>query len=405
MNLKRLSQRLSPAGFVLALGLIISPESVSAKVLESIPTDNETLHQPTLLINSAEQVSLLTESSSSSNLNSEESFKVANISKTFSSNGDLENNSHSSPVATPVADEQLATSANSFTSANKFMIADNSISQERVAQSSPMPTQSISIPVEVETPQSASETTAVNIPVIPSVPESNFKPQTESNPSNVIKLEVEKPSLMSNEYSSGNNSLSRARTENVRVMSAMPQESADNTSENSNVVSIVPIQIEYYNPAVGPAVGDMGYPNLPQINSPAPYLPDSQKPFNGYIWPAKGVFTSGYGWRWGRMHRGIDIAAPVGTPIFAAADGEVVFSGWNSGGYGNLVKIRHSDGSMTFYAHNSKLLVRAGQYVTQGQQIARMGSTGFSTGPHLHFEIHPYGTKAVDPIAFLPARR
>jgi murein DD-endopeptidase MepM/ murein hydrolase activator NlpD len=93
--------------------------------------------------------------------------------------------------------------------------------------------------------------------------------------------------------------------------------------------------------------------------------------------------TSGYGWRWGRMHRGIDIAGPVGTPIMAAASGVVVRSGWNSGGYGNLVDIRHADGSMTRYAHNSRLLVREGQQVRQGQQIAEMGSTGFSTGPHV----------------------
>ncbi|MFP4009591.1 MAG: M23 family metallopeptidase, partial [Spirulinaceae cyanobacterium] len=115
-------------------------------------------------------------------------------------------------------------------------------------------------------------------------------------------------------------------------------------------------------------------------------------------------FTSGYGRRWGRMHRGIDIAGPTGTPIVAAASGEIIVAGWNSGGYGNLVDIRHPDGSMTRYAHNSKLLVRKGQWVQQGQQIALMGSTGYSTGPHLHFEIHPNGRGAANPIAYLPGR-
>jgi murein DD-endopeptidase MepM/ murein hydrolase activator NlpD len=105
------------------------------------------------------------------------------------------------------------------------------------------------------------------------------------------------------------------------------------------------------------------------------------------------------------MHRGIDIAAPVGTPILAAAPGVVVTAGWNSGGYGNLVEIQHPDGSLTLYAHNSRILVRRGQDVQQGEQISEMGSTGYSTGPHLHFEVHPSGRGAVNPMAFLPKQR
>jgi murein DD-endopeptidase MepM/ murein hydrolase activator NlpD len=103
------------------------------------------------------------------------------------------------------------------------------------------------------------------------------------------------------------------------------------------------------------------------------------------------------------MHKGIDIAGPIGTPIYAAADGIVTFAGWNAGGYGNLVEIEHPDGSLTLYAHNHRILVREGQNVSQGEQVAEMGSTGFSTGPHLHFEIHPSGQGAVNPIAYLPA--
>ena len=142
-------------------------------------------------------------------------------------------------------------------------------------------------------------------------------------------------------------------------------------------------------------------PALPPLASPEEYLPDNPL-FDGYMWPAKGTLTSGYGWRWGRMHKGIDIAAPIGTPIMAAAPGEVIFAGWNSGGYGNLVKLQHSDGSVTFYAHNNRVLVHNGQKVSQGQLIAEMGSTGRSTGPHLHFEIRPNGTTAINPIARLP---
>ncbi|WP_038027802.1 peptidoglycan DD-metalloendopeptidase family protein [Picosynechococcus sp. NKBG15041c] len=158
-----------------------------------------------------------------------------------------------------------------------------------------------------------------------------------------------------------------------------------------------------YNAMLRLSVGETVTPELPPLASPDNYLPGADV-FAGYIWPAQGTLTSGYGPRWGRMHRGIDIAAPTGTPIFAAASGEVITAGWNSGGYGNLVRIRHADGSVTLYAHNSRLLVRQGQQVKQGQHIAAMGSTGFSTGPHLHFEIHPSGNGATNPMAFLPKR-
>lgn len=146
-------------------------------------------------------------------------------------------------------------------------------------------------------------------------------------------------------------------------------------------------------------------PELPPLPDAEEYLPEApaeSKVFDGYIWPAQGVFTSGYGWRWGRMHQGIDIAAPIGTPIYAAASGEVIYAGWSSSGYGNLVKVKHYNGSITLYAHNNRVLVRRGQKVTQGEHIADMGSTGFSTGPHLHFEIHPYQQGPVNPLAYLP---
>ena len=144
--------------------------------------------------------------------------------------------------------------------------------------------------------------------------------------------------------------------------------------------------------------GDSVALQLPPLPSSEEYLPNA---FDGYQWPAQGVLTSGYGWRWGRLHGGIDIAAPIGTPIFAAASGTVISAGWNSGGYGNLVKLKHTDGSMTLYAHNNRILVSNGQRVSKGEQIAEMGNTGFSTGSHLHFEIHPPSQGAVNPLAFL----
>jgi murein DD-endopeptidase MepM/ murein hydrolase activator NlpD len=140
---------------------------------------------------------------------------------------------------------------------------------------------------------------------------------------------------------------------------------------------------------------------LPPLNSAEDFLPPSMNGLQKYVWPAQGTFTSGYGPRWGRMHRGIDIAAPVGTPVVASAPGVVVTAGWNDGGYGNLVEIRHPDGSLTLYAHNSRIVVRKGEVVNQGELIAAMGSTGRSTGPHTHFEIHPGGRGAVDPMFFL----
>ncbi|MGK7874147.1 MAG: peptidoglycan DD-metalloendopeptidase family protein [Xenococcaceae cyanobacterium] len=171
------------------------------------------------------------------------------------------------------------------------------------------------------------------------------------------------------------------------------------------LIGTAPIEVENYNQMLRTPVGETVGPELPPLSSPDQYLPHSPARFNGYIWPTKGVITSGYGRRWGRMHKGVDIAGPIGTPIISAAPGEVVSAGWNSGGYGNLVKVKHPDGSLTLYAHNSRILVRRGQRVDQGQQIAEMGSTGYSTGPHLHFEVHPAGRGAVNPMAYLPKQR
>ena len=140
---------------------------------------------------------------------------------------------------------------------------------------------------------------------------------------------------------------------------------------------------------------------LPPLPPSDEYLPSA---FDGYIWPAQGVLTSGYGWRWGRMHQGIDIAAPIGTPVVAAASGKVINAGWHSG-YGNLIRIEHLDGSVTTYAHNNKNLVSHGQKVDQGEQIAEMGNTGRSTGSHLHFEIHSADEAAINPLALLGSQK
>ncbi len=189
-----------------------------------------------------------------------------------------------------------------------------------------------------------------------------------------------------------------------------PQQAIEQRLDNGNnrepeLISAAPSNPSTYNNAFQIPVGTAVGPELPGISNPDDFLPDAPMRFTGHIWPSKGVLTSGYGPRWGRMHRGIDIAAPVGTPIVSSAPGEVISAGWNSGGFGKLVKVRHPDGSVTLYAHNSRILVRRGQKVEQGQQIAEMGSTGFSTGPHLHYEIHPKGRGAQNPMAFLPKSR
>ncbi len=111
----------------------------------------------------------------------------------------------------------------------------------------------------------------------------------------------------------------------------------------------------------------------------------------GGIWPTTARYiTSPYGWRWGTIHTGTDIAGPMGSPIYAYKDGLVTYSGWNAS-YGYIVKIDHGNGLSTWYAHCSKLLVSAGQNVKQGQTISLMGSTGNSTGSHLHFEVRING--------------
>ena len=105
-----------------------------------------------------------------------------------------------------------------------------------------------------------------------------------------------------------------------------------------------------------------------------------------FVNPTSGVLTSPFGPRWGRMHKGIDVAAPVGTPIYASDGGKVIYAGWMSG-YGYLVQVDHNNGYVTYYAHCSKLHVNVGDSVARGELIADMGSTGNSTGSHLHFEV------------------
>jgi len=119
-----------------------------------------------------------------------------------------------------------------------------------------------------------------------------------------------------------------------------------------------------------------------------------------FLWPTEGLVYSLFGMRWGRMHRGIDISGRSGTPVLAARDGTVTFAGVK-GGYGNIVILSHEDGYETRYAHLSSIKASVGDVVETGDVIGLMGSTGRSTGPHLHFEIRKDDT-ARNPLFFLP---
>jgi murein DD-endopeptidase MepM/ murein hydrolase activator NlpD len=120
----------------------------------------------------------------------------------------------------------------------------------------------------------------------------------------------------------------------------------------------------------------------------------------GFIWPVSAPITSPFGMRWGTLHPGLDLGAPYGSAIHAAKAGTVVWCGWMSG-YGNLVMIDHGGGIATAYGHQSRIAVGCNQQVSQGQVIGYVGSTGYSTGPHLHFEVRVNGAP-VDPLGYLP---
>lgn len=141
-------------------------------------------------------------------------------------------------------------------------------------------------------------------------------------------------------------------------------------------------------PAPAPAAPELA--SSPGIAA-APSRAAAQAGAGGYVWPVDGTVTSEYGYRWGRLHAGIDIAAPTGTPIYAARPATVEYAGW-MGGYGQIVLLDHGDGTTTAYAHQSQLLTSVGRQVAAGEQIGAVGSTGNSTGPHVHFEVRVGGS-------------
>ncbi|MDO8615506.1 MAG: peptidoglycan DD-metalloendopeptidase family protein [Dehalococcoidia bacterium] len=154
---------------------------------------------------------------------------------------------------------------------------------------------------------------------------------------------------------------------------------------------VAPQPVDTAAPDPGPVYG--GDPVAVPVGNPGP--PSS----TGYLWPFYGGISTYFsGW-----HRGIDIDGfgSYGAPIAAAADGQVVLAAWDDYGYGYHVIVQHADGSETLYGHLSEIWVEQGQYVGQGQAVGALGSTGYSTGPHLHFELH-IGGVPVDPLQYLP---
>lgn len=115
------------------------------------------------------------------------------------------------------------------------------------------------------------------------------------------------------------------------------------------------------------------------------------------------TLTSGFGMRWGRLHAGLDFAGPVGTPIRTVGDGTVTFAGQQQG-YGNKVEVTLTDGTVLYFGHLHTIAVTDGQTVSAGQVIATLGNSGRSTGPHLHFEVHPGGGGPIDPEPWLRSR-
>jgi murein DD-endopeptidase MepM/ murein hydrolase activator NlpD len=187
--------------------------------------------------------------------------------------------------------------------------------------------------------------------------------------------------------------LEKARNDQVRLKSALDARISEVTSEvaalgREEATLAATIRARQLPPDAGDAPAAASGGNAKVSGS-------------GLAWPANGALTSGFGYRWGALHAGLDIANGVGTPIRAAKGGTVIVAGWNGGGYGNWVIIDHGGGFSTLYGHMSRIRTSEGASVKQGEQIGDMGSTGNSTGPHLHFETRVNGNPQ-DPTRYLP---
>lgn len=166
----------------------------------------------------------------------------------------------------------------------------------------------------------------------------------------------------------------------------------------------IPVGVRLWIPGV-PRVRHAPSTGKPSAKKSRRIKPKNKPPIKNFLrWPVKGTLTSSFGKRGLKRHEGIDIGASKGAPIYAAADGMVVFSDWGPTGYGLMIIIKHKNHLTTVYAHNSKNWVRKNTQVKQGRKIASVGSTGRSTGPHLHFEVRE-DVRPRNPLKYLPAKR
>jgi murein DD-endopeptidase MepM/ murein hydrolase activator NlpD len=200
----------------------------------------------------------------------------------------------------------------------------------------------------------------------------------------VIAYRAEQQAALRDELVTNRQALAGARSSKQRDLAATRQQEREWVGEAKSLAS-VSAQLASQIAGAQSAPSDGG-------SSPPPSS-------GGLIWPCAGPITSPFGMRWGSLHPGIDIGAPTGTPIKAAASGMVLTASY-TGGYGNLVVLDNGNGIATAYAHQSQIAVSVGETVTQGQVIGYVGSTGFSTGPHLHFEVRVNGSP-VDPMGYL----
>jgi len=205
----------------------------------------------------------------------------------------------------------------------------------------------------------------------------------------VINARVQQAAILRGELLSSRTHLAGARTNKSRALVITRSQVQDEINESKALESAsaaLAAKLRAGEAQVGAAAGGSGAAQAPSGS--------------GFIWPVSAPITSPFGMRWGTLHPGIDLGAPYGAPIHAAGSGTVVWCGWMSG-YGNLVMIDHHNGLATAYGHQSQIAVGCNQEVAQGQVIGYVGSTGYSTGPHLHFEVRLNGTP-VDPLGYLP---
>lgn len=208
----------------------------------------------------------------------------------------------------------------------------------------------------------------------------------------VISYRTAQQAALRDRLLASSSALSGARNAKQRDLAAT-RDQEQKWTEEANSLSAVSSQLTAQIQAVQaspPPSSDSAGSSPPPTGAPSS---------SGLIWPVSGSITSPFGMRWGSLHPGLDIGAGMGTPIKAAGAGRVLVASYD-GGYGNLVVIDHGNGLATAYAHQSQLAVSVGQQVGQGQVIGYVGSTGFSTGPHLHFEVRVNGSP-VDPMGYL----